>query len=333
MKEHVQEIRAALTDPKALCVALGLTGTAKRQSNGVKVLCPNHGEHTPSCSVFVGPDGTIAVHCFGCHWNGDALRLIAKVHNLDDRTQFKEVLLIAAQIAGLTEVEEELLAGKPRADRPMPPPPKPAPERTYPPNSEVQRFWTECGEVKNEISVKRILEQRKLDPDEVGRYGLSKAITSNQWLPNWASYQGNTWRFTGHRLIIPVYDHEGSMLSVRAWDVEGKAEAKRLPPAGYKAYGLAMANRRAVEMLSQKKGPCRILVTEGEPDFLTASSKWFWLPVFGLVSGAWNQDFAKKIPMGSEVIVMTHHDEAGDKYAKLVADTVKNRAVVVRSSI
>lgn len=335
MTDHTREIRAALTDVRALVTALGLQKGARVNGQTVKVLCPAHGENTPSCSIRVGPDGTIAVYCFGCGLAGDALRLIATVHNLNERvgTDFKEILLIACDIAGLSEVAAEISEGKPRANRPIPQPAQPVPERTYPPASELERFWMECGSVQKETSVKRILEQRKLDPDEVDRYGLAKAITGNQWLPGWATYQNNTWRFSGHRLVMPVYDCNGMMKSVRAWDVEGKAEAKRLPPTGYKAHGLAMGNSRAIALLSKKHGPCRILVTEGEPDFLTASTKWFWLPVVGLINGTWGPEFASKIPLGSEVVVMTHHDKAGDKYAELVKSTVKNRAVVLRSAI
>jgi CHC2-type zinc finger protein len=333
MTDHAREIRAALTDAKALVTALGLTKNARRNARGVMILCPNHGENTPSCSVRLEGDGTIGVNCFGCGFAGDALRLIAKVYNLNERTEFKQVLLAACDIAGLSEIADEINGNKPRENRPLPAPPQFIPERSYPPASELVRFWTECGSVKDEPASKRVLVERGLDPDEVDRYGLAKAITPNQWLPGWATYQSNTWRFTGHRIVMPVYGSDGVMKSVRAWKVEGDAPAKRLPPSGYKANGLAMANNRAVAMLTQKKGPCRVLITEGEPDFLTASAKWFWLPVIGLVSGSWGPEFASKVPLGSEVVIMTHHDTAGDKYADLVTSTLKNRAVVLRSAL
>lgn len=335
MKDHPREIRAALTDVRALVTSLKLQEGARVRGNTVMVRCPAHGDSTPSCSIRIGGDRTIAVNCFGCDLRGDALRLIATVHKLNEKNgaDFKEILLIACDIAGLSEAADEIRGNEPRKDRPIPQPPQFIPDRVYPPASELGRFWSECGSVQNEDAVKRILEQRGLEPREVDNYELAKAITSKQWLPQWATYQGNTWRFSGHRLVVPVYDHDGIMRSVRAWDVEGKAEAKRLPPAGHKATGLAMGNSRAVSLLSKKQGPCRIIVTEGEPDFLSASSKWFYIPVMGLISGTWSADFAAKIPLGSEVVVMTHHDKAGDKYAEIVKSTVKNRAVVLRSAI
>jgi CHC2-type zinc finger protein len=336
MNQHVQEIRAALTDPRGLCSALGLKGKSRQDGSKVTIYCPAHQEKTPSCSVFVGPDGTLAVNCFGCGYAGDALRLIATVHGFNEKTDFKHILLTAAEIAGLQEIINELSNGLPAGNRPPPIPREPLPDRPYPPNSELERFWTECGSVVSETAANRLLVSRKLVPDEVDRYGLAKAITSNQWLPGWAASgeepNKKTWRFTGHRMMVPVFDSDGKMRSVRAWRVEGNSPAKRLPPLGFKANGVVMANRYAQNLLREKKGPCRILVAEGEPDFLTVSTKWFNLPVIGLTSGSWTPDFAKKIPLGSELLIMTHHDKAGDKYADIISSTVKNRAVVLRSS-
>jgi len=336
MKDNTREIRATLTDVRSLVTSLGLEKGARIRGGKVMVMCPAHSESTPSCSIFLGPDGTIAVNCFGCGFAGDALRLIATVYNLNERSDFKELLLKACDIAGLTELADEINENKPRADRPLPPPPQHTPERTYPPASELDRLWKESGSVVQVDVANSLLVSRKLKPDEVDRYGLARAITSNQWLPGWAASgeepDKRTWRFSGHRMLVPVYDSSGLMKSVRAWSVDGRSPAKRLPPSGFRASGLVMANRYAQDLLKTKKGPCKILIAEGEPDFLTVSTNWFYLPVMGLTSGSWTEEFAKKIPLGSEILIMTHHDKAGDKYAEIVNSTVKNRAVVKRSS-
>ncbi len=96
-----REIRRALSNPHALAEALGLAKGAKRQRGGLVVLCPFHKEKTPSCSVMLGEDGTIRVHCFGCDASGDALTLIAGVRGFDIRTQFDRVLEEAAELAGM----------------------------------------------------------------------------------------------------------------------------------------------------------------------------------------------------------------------------------------
>ncbi len=64
----------------------------------------------------------------------------------------------------------------------------------------------------------------------------------------------------------------------------------------------------------------------------TASIRWSGLPIFGVVNGGWSDAFAARVPLGSEVILATHHDEAGERYAEHVAKTVKSRAVVMRSA-
>lgn len=114
MTTDVAALRSALSDPASLASALGFAGVRK-QARGVTVRCPWHDERSPSCSITIGPDGTIRARCFGCNATGDALALIAAVHSLDTRTEFPEVLRVAAGIAGGTY-------DRPRA-RPMPPEP------------------------------------------------------------------------------------------------------------------------------------------------------------------------------------------------------------------
>lgn len=97
-------VRDALCDPRGLCDALGLLDGPRswsRQARGVLVRCPWHEERTPSCSVFVGGDGTVAVKCHGCGASGDALSLVAAVRGLDLRADFGAVLEECAYLAGV----------------------------------------------------------------------------------------------------------------------------------------------------------------------------------------------------------------------------------------
>jgi hypothetical protein len=52
--------------------------------------------------VRVGRDGTLACKCHGCGWSADVLGLIAAVHQLDARRDFRRVLDLAADIAGVS---------------------------------------------------------------------------------------------------------------------------------------------------------------------------------------------------------------------------------------
>lgn len=107
-RDHAAELRRELADPRDLAALLGLDEGAKRQADGVTVLCPWHEERSPSCSITTGSDGTVRVHCFGCDAGGDALSLIAQVNGLDLRTDFKRVLIEAAELAGRRDILDDL---------------------------------------------------------------------------------------------------------------------------------------------------------------------------------------------------------------------------------
>ena len=334
--DYAREIRFTLTDPRKLCDALGLSKGAERQTTGVTVCCPAHGERTPSCSVTRAKDGTIRVRCFGCDWTGDALTLVAQVYGLDVRNNFQDVLLEAAEIAGLHNIVDELRGKAKWEPRPLPPAPEVGPDPDYPPLDEVTDVWEAGGPAREDAVAAKYLTGRKLDPDAATQLGLLRVLPPIAelplTLPRWAHYGALSWQRSGHRMVVPVYDHTGEMRSLRAWRIEGDAPAKRVPPSGCKATGLLMANQNAVQLLRDRCAPRRVLVVEGEPDFTVASIRWSDSAVFGVISGGWTEDFAKRVPLGSEVIVATHHDEAGEKYAALVIKTVRARAVVSRSA-
>jgi DNA primase len=103
-RDDARRLRQELVDVRKLCAVLGLSRGAKPQARGLLVLCPWHVEKHASCSVTLGPDGTVRAHCFTCLESGDALALIARVRELDVKTQFREVLAEAARIAGTEPV-------------------------------------------------------------------------------------------------------------------------------------------------------------------------------------------------------------------------------------
>jgi hypothetical protein len=320
--DYAAEIRRTLTDPRRLCDRLGLGKDAQRQAgNGILVRCPAHEERTPSCSVTNGPDGTIRCRCFACGWTGDALTLVAAVHGLDVRSGFRDVLIEAAAIAGLAAAVDEL-----RGDKPY-----------YPPAQDVETLWRATGPASDDPDSAAHLSGRGIDPSNASRLGLVRALClkTGLWcqLPQWARYRGDWWPAHGFRLVIPVYDVTGTMRSVRAWRVTDGEGPKRLPPSGHRATGLVLANERARQILSgETRAPARVVLVEGEPDMVSVSLRWPWLPVLGVYSGSWTDEIAARIPFGSELIVRTHHDEAGDRYADEIVKSTKARAVVRRSN-
>lgn len=341
MGDLAHQIRLALGNPAKLCTALGLEKGAKRQARGLSICCPVHGDRNPSCSVTVA-DGTVRVKCFSCDFTGDALTLIAVARGLDLRRSFREVLAEGCRIAGREDLLSELETGRegrpetPRTLQQTRPEPSPEPERTYPPGSELRALWRDSGSCADDEQARAMLQGRGIDAADLDRAGLARCFRreiARDRLPRWASYQGQTWRDTGHRMLLRVFDADGVWQSVRAWRVGDGTSPKRLPPGGHKAAGLVLANRHAVAMLKGEPTTRRIVVCEGEPDFVVRALATRGDPVFGIGSGGWHDGFAARVPYGAEVLVRTHRDRAGDGYAMKVLESVKHRAQVYRLTV
>jgi hypothetical protein len=329
-----QEVRNVLTDARALCEQLGLTNGAKKQRTGLLICCPAHGEKNPSCSVTLAPSGTIRVKCFSCDWSGDALTLVAKVHDLDLKIQFREVLITAAGLAGRSDLADALQNNE--AYEPKPAPVRPAPaEPEYPNRHELTALWAAAHSVTTDAETVAHLTFRTIDVAAVAQFDLARVLPPLALLPRWASYHGEPWTQTGHRLLLPVYDVDGVFRSVRAWRIIDGETPKRLPPGGHKAAELVLANAHALAWLRHSDAlpytapPFSLMIVEGEPDFLVRATLNNDEAIVGLMSGSWHQGFADKLPHGSEILLRTHLDRAGDKYAADVTHSVRNCGVQV----
>lgn len=333
--DHAAEIRQALHDPRKLVEALGLADGAQRNGSGVIVRCPAHGG--VSCSVTQGPDGTVRVKCFGCDLTGDALTLIAVARGLELRGDgFREVLREAATIAGLWAVVHELDTGSAPANRPRTaaPLPPPEPERDFAPAGELLEVWNAAGPVDDDGEASGALVARRIDPVAVARANLLRVVHSGAVLPPWARFRGQGWGETGHRILARVWGAQGAMVSLRGWRVRPGTDApKRLPPAGHRCSSHVLANRPGVGVLLGATGSVqrRVVVVEGEPDWLQVSLALPGVAVLGVGSGWWSQEIADRIPRGWRVDIATHRDAAGDKYAQQVIATLGNRCPAWRT--
>lgn len=338
MTDHraiVRLVRERLAKPRDVAKALGL----KLEQDGgsyVLVRCPVHQEKTGSLSLHVR-SGTLGAKCWGCQWTGDVLTLVAVTYGLEGR--FRETLAAACEIAGLTAEADAMRGGAPAPKRAPIAQPEPEPERDYPPAPEVALLWSACVPVTEDAEISELLEARGIDPTSVARMGIGAALhqlTHRSSVPAWARFKGrmataSSWTSTGHRLILPVFDHAGAMRSVRAWRVGGDSTLpKRVPPRGHRASGLVLANDRARRWLTGASSPSRIVVVEGEPDHLARSVRFPLETIVGIGSGSWTEDFSARVPYGCEVVLMTHLDPAGDRYAEQITESVRERAQVTR---
>jgi hypothetical protein len=329
--QDVAEIKYALSDPTRVLEALGMMGQGKaraRQAGGWSVRCPVHEDNSPSCSV-QQREGVILWKCHGCGATGDVLTLVAVANNLKLDTQFKSVLAAAARLGGLWHLVDKFEGREPREPRPefVPPPVRIEPPREWPPKDEVDALWASCVSTSDHADASVYLRGRSLDPEIIDARGLARALPESGALPRWCVCRGGTWREVGYGLVIPVYDVTGEMRSVRVARVVDGEGPKRLPPFGHKASELVMADEFGLAMLRGQIQPYRVVIIEGEPDFLTRASVANDPHgcTLGIVSGSWTKAFADRIHVGARVAIRTHLDDAGDRYAAEITETLRRR--------
>ncbi len=101
-RASVADLRRRLSDPAHVVGLLGLGSGARRQAGGgLMIACVWHEDRTPSLSIRVGRDGTIACCCHACGARGDVLHLVAAVHGLDIGREFSRVVAVAAELCGV----------------------------------------------------------------------------------------------------------------------------------------------------------------------------------------------------------------------------------------
>jgi hypothetical protein len=191
----------------------------------------------------------------------------------------------------------------------------------------------------------RWIERRGLAPASIARQDLARALPVGGDLPRWASYWGDRsirprpepWSVLGYRVIVPLYDAGGVIRSVRARAITEIAptDPKALPPSGHASQGLVLADALAAQMLARGAWPeraeTRVVIAEGEPDFLTWGMR-ATVAVLGIAGGGqWTEGIAQRIPSGTTVILRTDQDDAGDIYAEVITRTLWGRCTILET--
>jgi hypothetical protein len=264
--------------------------------------------------------------------------LVAAVHGLDVRQDFRQVLAIAAERAGV-QLDDSGPASEVRSRAPLPVP-APQPAKLYPDAGEVARMWADCVPVTDDEEVAAYLASRGLDPHRIADRDLARTLPHDAATPRWAWF-GGPWGARGYRLVLPMIDPAGSMRSLRARLIHDAGEAKSVAPSGVRSDRLIMADATGRIMLATGEPPpwyieqFVVFVCEGEVDFWTVAA---WVSdtdetppaVLGVTSSSWCAEVAARVPEGSLVITLTDDDEAGDRYAGTVRESLRDRAVDVR---
>lgn len=334
----------------AVAVALGLKAAPARGASGGSVYgCPACGEerrHAPRRdrrgAIGVRRDGR-GWRCMDCDVSGDAIDLVALVLR---GKRFPEL-----GSAAKDEVRAwfERFAGldlQNVATTPVPPPP--AAPAQYPPEAEVRDFYDRCLPVDDSADVAGYLRSRNLSPGIVANFDLARALPVDfNALPRWASQRADEtgprvpWTASGHRLIVPLFDAAGTMRSVLARAIR-PAAIKSFAPAGHTRAGLVMACPFGRWLLATGQWPewwsleheLRVVVTEGEADFLGWATRWsdaaeYAPATLAVVSGSWTSEIASRLADQTTVLVATDNDKAGDRYAQTIVDTFAGRPVAL----
>lgn len=246
-----------------------------------------------------------------------------------------------AKQAGWDGPHAEHGASPPPPKRPPKPAAPPAPERDYPPAAEVKRLLDRCYGPGDDQAASAWLKMRHLDAETAAAECFVLPADAVGKTPAWMPTQrlSRRGREIPGRLLIPLFDHAGSLRSVSCrvidqGDDDGPSTLrfKASRPKGYKAGGLVMANAAAQTLLVAGLTCASVIITEGEPDFLTRCQTDPQTPVFGIYSGSWQQEHADRVPDGCAVYIETDRDQQGDKYADKIARTLGSRCRLFRTA-
>lgn len=319
-------------------------------------VCPACGREKRNASTPSEKRGAIGVRtdllggrCFPCGQGFDSIDFAAfslhqrKLADLDDDRR-REVLAWLAGFLGLdfdpAAAEIAARAARARAQAPKIEAPRPL---ALPDRQQLAVVWSTCRSVLEDDQVSAYLESRRIDACAVAELDLARALPRGAELPAWGTFGGRPWSATGHRLLVPLCDARGVRRSLLARRVVDADSPKSVSPKDHTRSGLLMADSAARDLLARAAWPswwpvrhrARLWVCEGEIDFLLAASlvsDAAELPpaTVGIYSGSWTPEMAARIPRGTEVVIATDPDAAGDKYAADIMATLHRTVGISR---
>ena len=239
--------------------------------------------------------------------------------------------------------------------------PQPTRPRPRPPIDEVCALRNACRAVTDDRAVATWLAIRGLDPMVVDALDLARALPPGVPLPEWARCAGHPWS-EGWRCILPVYDHAGDLVTVRARWVESRGAPRGVKVSAAAAgpdsaggavlsclYGHTVLRTGRAPSHWPVGEPLRIVVAEGETDWLAwrlalhadtltrrgaaaATREHGRAIVWGVWAGAWTDEIARRVPDGTLVHIRTDQDAPGDKYAETIRRSLAGRCDVRREA-
>ena len=340
--------------------AFGLTSNAKRKAWGP---CPCCGAERRGAEDRRPPVGLVhsgrGWTCYACAAKGDAVGLVAALvtgETKPGRSDWREVRAACAD-RGLCDPEPG--PGVVVRERPRPVAPPLAPPRR-PPRDEVRAAWDACRPVTDDSATRAWFANRKRSPDitTAAELDLARALPSTFRAYPWMTCKGRRWS-DGYRLVVPMYDHAGELVTLHARTVVPDVRPKGASPSDFEVGGTVMAEGLALALLRGERlgtgetaaeivaashgviptaeGDTRagVLIVEGVPDFIATVCSWSVAientpAVFGVIAGSWSPEIAARMPDGARVVIATDPDETGERYACMIAETLEDRCELAR---
>ena len=276
--------------PADIASRLGLT--VRREGRVLLTRCPQC-QHPRRLRIYDTPTGPWC-YCYPCGLSLSPYRLAMATHGLDT----------------LAEALALLAPGTPHDTGPLEPAPEPP--ALYPPLHELPT-------IPVTQAARDYLATRGLVPPPRARCVHPRAP-----LPEWAQFARR------YPLLIPAYlPDQRAPASVRFWTLNPRPGApKRLAPASpYTTRGLTLRSHPDPGTIA----PVMVAV-EGEPDYCRAVAECD-VPVIGWLSSsrlprALTRHAIRREPV--TLIVLTHGDAAGDRYAEAIATEAGAHVTVVR---
>ena len=312
--------RLSLAD--LLCEAVLARGGQRRGDEWV-FCCPAHDDDHPSASWNAQKQ---VWHCFACGAGGGASDLASRL-----------------QVLGVTP-SSHLTAGRTRSA-----PAAPLAPHVLPSAAELGGLLRASQPVLPDHAVAAYLRSRAIDPFQVDRrLCLARSLPVGATCPAWAHKsvemraRPEAWSNCGYRLLIPLFaPGQWQPVSVRARRITA-GDPKSVSGRGLTSKNVVMSDSLGRQLLATRSLPhewpatarLRLVIAEGEIDFLTLAT---WWPdehpspaVWGIVSGSWSHDLAACVPSGTSVELRTDPDPAGERLAEQVNATLGARCEVVR---
>jgi hypothetical protein len=294
-----------------------------------RVECPGCRNGDPRGASLGEKDGVVVWHCFrdDSH-RGSVIDFLALARGIDAGRALEEL----EHRAGIDLAKSVRLLPRP-APKPQAPPRRP-------PAGEVAEVWALCRPLLDVADVAQAWAARGLNVATVEERDLARVLPHRVPLPAWASGPGGSWSRGPHRLILPLYDPAGKMVSLHARAVRAfGALPKGLSPGGFRLGGLVFADGLARQVLAGHGHDLLtrafLLIAEGGPDFLSAATQASDADesapaVLGIISGSWAEEVAGRVPDNTRVLLAVHRDDAGEKYATAVRRTLGDRCQLRR---